>query len=241
VKRNARDLLGWALVLILVAVPSSAGAQVPSVSFDYTPPNPRVGETVQFISSSCDPHGRLWSQDWDLDGDAFFGDGTGLTASTTFSRPGPHTVGLQVMGANGETTTLWRSLVVDSADAPPRPDVTPVMTPFPVVTLGGQLSRGRTRVNLFTIRAPVCASVSVTCQGRGCPLRSVTGVVGHGALRLREVERRFRAGNRLTVAVSRGALVGKMTTFVIRRHSAPLRSDRCLMPGSFTGSRCPGA
>jgi hypothetical protein len=241
VKLATRDLAGWLVVSVVVAAfPASAGAQAPSASFDYTPPNPRVGDTVQFVSSSCDPRGHLWSQDWDLDGDAFFAEGTGPTASATFDSPGPHAVGLEVTGANGNITTLWRTIVVDAADAPARPEDARLMTPFPVVTLGGRLERGATRINLFTVRAPVCAWVSVTCQGRGCPMRTVTGRVGQGALRLREVERRFRAGNRLTVAVWKGALVGKVTTFVIRRRSAPLRSDRCLMPGSLTGSRCPG-
>ena len=40
-------------------------------------------------SSSCDPDGRLWSQDWDLDGDGFYGDATGATASISFAAPGP--------------------------------------------------------------------------------------------------------------------------------------------------------
>jgi hypothetical protein len=236
----ARDLRGWLGGLILVvALPAAAAAQVPSASFDFIPANPRVGDPVQFVSSSCDPRGRLWSQDWDLDGDTFFGDGTGTTASATFTRPGAHVVGLQVMSANGETKTLWRSVLVDDANAPSRPEASRLINPFPVVTLGGRLEGERTRVNLLTVRAPVCAWVSVTCQGRGCPLKTVTALVGRGTLRLRGAERRFRAGNRLTVSVWKGALVGKTTTFTIRRGSAPLRTDLCLLPGSAAGSRCP--
>jgi hypothetical protein len=240
--RSARDLCAWLAGLIaFAALAAPAGAQeLPTAGFDVTPANPRVGDQVQLVSSSCAVGGRLWSQDWDLNGDAFFGDATGATAWATFTQPGTHVVGLQVMSASGETSTRWRTILVDGADAPSRAAPVELMSPFPVVTLGGRLERGHTKVTLFTVQAPVCASVSVTCAGHGCPLTNVTARVGRGALRLRAVERRFRAGNRLTVAVSRGALVGKLTTFAIRRKGAPLRKDRCLLPGSSAGSRCPG-
>ena len=60
-------------------------AERPSASFDVTPANPRAGEPIQLTSSSCDPDGRLWSQDWDLDGDGVYGDATGATASAIFA------------------------------------------------------------------------------------------------------------------------------------------------------------
>src|SRR4051812_42511844 len=180
---------------------------MPTASFDVTPANPRAGDQIILTSSSCDPDGRVWSEDWDLDGDGFYGDATGRTASATFPGPGPHVVGLQVTSASGEVSTRLRTIIVDAADAPPRSEPSPLISPFPVVTLGGRLERSRTGVSLFTVSAPLCAVVAVTCEGRGCPLHSITTHVGRRQLRLRAVQRRFRAGNRLTVAVSKGALV----------------------------------
>jgi hypothetical protein len=237
-----RDRSIWVAVLVAVAalLPSSAiAAQRPSASFDLTPANPRVGEQIQLTSSSCDPDGRLWSQDWDLDGDGFYGDATGATASMSSATPGAHVVGLEVTSASGEVSTQQRTVIVDAADAPARPEPASLISPFPVVTLGGRLELARTRVSLFTVRAPLCATVSVTCRGRACPIGSMTRHVGRGELRLRYVQRRFRAGDRLTVAVSKGALVGKVTEFRFRKHRPPLRTDRCLPPEAATGAPCP--
>ena len=236
-----RDRSIWVAGLVAVALfaaPAHAAAP-PTASFDITPANPRAGEPIQLTSSSCDPDGRLWSEDWDLDGDGFYGEATGPTASVTFTDPGTHLIGLQVMSANGDVSTQLSPVVVDAANAPPRPEPTRLISPFPVITLGGRLQRAATGVNLFTVRAPLCATVVVACRGRGCPLRSVTAHVGDGDLRLRAVERRFRAGNRLTGSVSKGTLLGKLTEFRFRRHRPPLRTDSCLVAATGEGAQCP--
>ena len=234
-----RAIWGAALIAMAAFPGPALAADAPRASFDIMPANPRAGEPIQLISSSCDPDGGLWSQDWDLDGDGFYGDATGATASASFASPGPHVIGLEVTSASGETSTLLRTVIVDAPDAPPHPEAASLINPSPVVTLGGRLERATTRVNLFTVRAPVCATVSVTCDGRGCPFHTIPAHVGHGDLRLRAVQRRFRAGNRLTVAVSKGALIGKLTQFRFRRHRPPVRTDRCLPPGAATGAPCP--
>ena len=113
------------------------------------------------------------------------------------------------------------------------------MSPFPVVTLGGSLTKVGIRVNLFTVRAPVCSTVAVTCRGRSCGRHRLSKRAGSRALRLPALEHRYRAGTRLTVAISKGGLIGKLTTFRVRRGKAPLRRDRCLRPGASEGSRCP--
>jgi hypothetical protein len=229
-----------AALVAVAAVPGAAlAAERPSASFDFKPANPRSGEQIKLTSSSCDPDGSLQSQDWDLDGDGLFDDATGPDAAVTLLGAGSHSVGLRVTSADGAVSTRVRNVLVDSTYAIPRPDTARLMSPFPVVTLGGRLTKAGVRVKLFSIRAPVCASVVVRCKGRGCPRRRTSALVGRRALRLRALERRFRAGAKLTVAVSKGAQIGKFTTFKVRRGKAPLRSDRCLMPGASTGSRCP--
>jgi hypothetical protein len=242
VNSNKRSFAAWLAALVVVAaVPGVAiAAEQPNASFDFTPNNPRSGEQIKLSSSSCDPDGSLQSQDWDLDGDGAFDDATGPLAAVTLSGAGAHNVGLRVTSADGAVSTRTRTVLVDSTYAIPRPDSARLLSPFPVVTLGGRLTKKGIRVKLFTIRAPVCSTVVVRCKGRGCPKRRTTATVGHRALRLRSLERRYRAGTRITVAISKGSRIGKLTTFRVRRDKAPRRSDRCLRPGASTGSRCPG-
>jgi hypothetical protein len=225
----------------VAAVPGVAmAAEQPNASFDFTPNNPRSGEQIKLSSSSCDPDGFLQSQDWDLDGDGAFDDATGPLAAVTLFGAGAHNVGLRVTSADGTVSARTRTVLVDSTYAIPRPDSARLLSPFPVVTLGGRLTKKGIRVKLFTIRAPVCSTVVVRCKGRGCPARRTTATVGHRALRLRSLERRYRARTRITVAILKGSRIGKLTTFRVRRDKAPRRSDTCLRPGASTGSRCPG-
>jgi hypothetical protein len=169
-----------------------------------------------------------------------FAGATGATTSVTFTAPGEHVIGLRVTSAKGDEATAWHTVVVDGPGAPERPQAAPLLSPFPIVTLGGRLTHGETRVNLFRVEAPICSSVSVTCAGRRCPFETVSGLLGHRTLRLRGAERRFRAGTRLVVAISRGGRVGKLTEFRMRRNRPPVRADRCLLPGATRGTTCPG-
>ena len=76
-----------------------AANQPPVASFTFTPGAPLVGATVTFKSTSTDSDGTIVSQAWDLDNDGQFNDGTGLTATTAFTTPGPHVVRLEARPA----------------------------------------------------------------------------------------------------------------------------------------------
>jgi hypothetical protein len=57
---------------------------------------------------------------------------------------------------------------------------------------------------------------------------------------MRTLERRLlRAGVIVKVFVTRAGTVGKFTRFRVRRGKPPLRSDRCLLPGSSVPVQCP--
>jgi hypothetical protein len=60
-------------------------------------------------------------------------------------------------------------------------------------------------------------------------------------LRFKALERTLPAGTRVQVTVTRRGLVGKYTRFRIRRLQLPVRTDRCVMPGSKRPSACPKA
>jgi hypothetical protein len=230
------------LVLAVLAFPGAALAadQSPDASFSFSPQDPQAGQTVQFESSSCDPDGRLVRQAWDLDGDGAYDDAEGPLASWTFSNSGANSVGLEVTAAGGATDTVRRTVVVDTIYALPKPDSTRLMTPFPVVRLAGRLTKKGARIKVLSVlRAPKCARVSVRCRGRSCPVKRASGYVGRGPLRFRRFERRLRAGTVLTIRVTKDAFIGKFTQFKIRKDIAPVRRDRCLLPGATKGTACP--
>lgn len=84
----------------------------PHASFTFAPGSPETGQQVTFSSTST-PDGL--SASWDLNGDGVYGDATGGSASTSFSTPGQHTVGLQV--SDGRTSDSTTAVV--TVDAPP--------------------------------------------------------------------------------------------------------------------------
>lgn len=113
------------------------------------------------------------------------------------------------------------------------------LKPFPVVVIAGRL-RGRvTKVTGFVVRGPSGARVTVRCRGKICPMRRARGAIkANRRLRLRRVQRRYRAGSSLEVRVTGKGRIGKFTRIRFRRGRTPLRSDACLAPGSSRPSSC---
>jgi hypothetical protein len=230
-------------LLALLACPVAALAQDqrPDAAFSFKPEDPRAGQEVRFLSSSCDPDGRLVRQTWDLDGDGVYDDAEGPVATRTFPDSGAREVGLEVTAEGGTTDRHRRTVFVNTVYALPRPDRDRLMSPYPVVRMAGALTRDGARVRVLSVsRAPVCALVRVSCRGRGCPARRrASAYTDRGRLRFRRFERRLREGAVVTVRVSKNDLIGKFTQFRIREGKAPRRRDRCLRPGERSGSPCP--
>ena len=86
----------------------------PVASFEAEPPSGTVPFTVTLANTST---GLVDTIAWDLDGDGFFDDATGQTATRSFDEPGDHTVGLSVTGPGGTGTTSQTI----SASLPPKP------------------------------------------------------------------------------------------------------------------------
>lgn len=228
-----------AATVALLATPAAAGAERPDANFSLSPADPRVGQTVRFESSSCDPDGRLARQAWDLDGDGAYDDARGSTAAATFSSAGAHEIGLAVTSRNGQTDTRRRMLVVDTDYAVPRPPQARLMSPFPIVRLAGQLTSSGAVVRLLAVRGPVCSQAEVTCAGDGCPAKRQRKFLGRGRLRFPLFESRLPAGTVLAIRVTKADLIGKITRFTVREGNAPKRIDRCLRPDQRKPSRCP--
>ena len=105
------------------------------------------------------------------------------------------------------------------------------LRPFPLVRIRGRTTRTGARLSLLAISAPAGARVEVRCGGRGCPRRRAGRVSTGARLRVRAFERHFRVGTVLRVSVTHPGTIGKYTRIRIRRRAAPVRIDRCLVPG----------
>jgi PKD repeat protein len=117
----------------------------------------------------------------------------------------------------------------------------PALLPSPIVRITGSYSRRGVRLRLVAVTAPLGASVTVRCSGRGCPYRQRgprrvvrSGTKAAGAARYLVVpgfrRRLLRPGVKLEVLVSRPGRIGKYTSFRIRSSSPPARRDTCLRP-----------
>jgi hypothetical protein len=114
-----------------------------------------------------------------------------------------------------------------------------MMDPTPVVRIRGRLTRSGARITLLTVRAPRGARIAVRCLGSACPARRWARTAS--VTRVARFQHAFAAGTRLVISVTKPGRIGKHTTIVIRRGAAPMRRDRCLIPGARKPARCPRA
>jgi hypothetical protein len=113
-----------------------------------------------------------------------------------------------------------------------------LMRPFPRVRIKGYVTSTGAVLQLVTVRGPARTRIALACRGRTCPFHRRTRR-GGPRVRLRSLERSFVAGTRLTIRVTKPALIGKYTRIVIRAKQVPFRRDRCLLPGSPRPVPCP--
>ena len=107
--------------------------QAPSAAFNWSPTFPLPGQRVTFQSTSTPPAtASLTSQEWDLDGDGAFDDGTGATVTTSYPTPGPKTVRLRVTDSDGGVDITNATVTVN---APPSAS----FEFFPAAPLAGDL------------------------------------------------------------------------------------------------------
>ena len=126
------------------------------------------------------------------------------------------------------------------------PGITPSPTtsrrfidPFPIVRISGRFRGKRTRFTRVTVNAPRGARIRVACKGRGCPYRR--RAIAVRLVRVRALQRTYRPKATIEIRVTQAQKIGKYTRVLTRRGKAPLRTDRCLMPGKTRPVRCPTA
>jgi hypothetical protein len=128
------------------------------------------------------------------------------------------------------------SVSAPSAVKAPRPTL---MRPFPVVRIRGYFASTGARITLLSVRGPRSARISVRCVGPKCPMSTLS--LPSAPARLHPFERFLPAGTRLQIRVARPGRIGKYASFLIRARRAPLRADRCLLPGGSKPVRCPAS
>lgn len=219
----------------------------PSASFVAFPGAPLTGDPVTLVSTSSDPDGPIASQLWDLNGDGIFADASGPTATTSFKTAGPHTVSLRVTDARGASAVASRTLTVASRPVGAA-SIPQMLSPFPIVRIAGRATRSGVTLRLIVVETAAGSRVELRCRGRGCPQKSQSRVApgrpGTGGFRevsFPRFARSLRVGVVLEIRVTRLDRIGKYTRFVVRRNSAPRRTDSCLMPGRSTPKACPAS
>jgi hypothetical protein len=114
-----------------------------------------------------------------------------------------------------------------------------LLSPFPRIVIAGEITRGSARLTEFTVRALRGAVVRVRCRGRHCPFKSKRLVMRRSRVRVRALERTWRAGPLLEVTVTKTGFIGKFSRFRFRAGNVPRRKDLCIAPGARRPTRCP--
>jgi hypothetical protein len=212
----------------------------PAAAFTYAPLAPLAGDSVVLTSISADPDGPIVSQQWDLEGDMAFDDGTGPTAEVSFPAAGQYPVRLLVTDRDGATAIASATVTVRERPAEP-------ISPFPLVSMLAAVGQQGTTIRELVVKAPAGARVRVRCRGGGCPFRSFgqtadTQVRSARILRIHRFGKYLlRPGTVIEIRVTRRGEVGKYTRFLIRKGRPPKRTDLCLVPGSQRPARCPSS
>jgi hypothetical protein len=229
-----------ALVLMAVSAPAALAADPLVAAFHRDPGDSVVlltGQQATFTSDST-PCSTL---SWTVDG---VPSGSAQSIRRAFAEPGLHVVSLKAM-LNGQSKSASSTFGVEAPLYPlppslPTPLSPALMKPFPTVRLVGVAFARGTRIGLLDVRSvPRLACVTVRGGGRGCPFKTRRRAATTGRVRLPRFRHLLRPRARLQIFVRAPGVIGKYTAFRIRAAKRPVRTDRCLMPGSSTKpTRC---
>ena len=112
-----------------------------------------------------------------------------------------------------------------------------MIRPYPTVRISGSLTKRGADVALLTVKAPKGVRITLTCEGKGCPLQEVAQATS--LFHIQQFERELVAGTKLTITVTKPGYITKVTTITIRKGKGPARTDRCQQPGQTKLIACP--
>jgi hypothetical protein len=100
------------LAVVGATLHAGVAQALPLANFDWSPKAPLTHQQLTFVSTSTPNPDPIASLQWDLDEDDVYDEATGATATWTFTRPGPHTVGLRATDTLGGTDTRHIRVVI---------------------------------------------------------------------------------------------------------------------------------
>lgn len=119
------------------------------------------------------------------------------------------------------------------------------MQPFPIVRFVGKVTRTGVELTRVSVKGPAASSIVTRCRPASkCPYKQRSRLIPgpQGAtrtVRIKQLERRYRAGATVRVFIVKPGFIGKYTSFIIRRGKQPRRYDRCLRGLELKQIRCP--
>jgi PKD repeat protein len=211
------------------------GNQLPTARFAFSPRTARVGDPVEFVSSSFDSDGQVKGQAWDLNGDGRFDDAHGDDVIYTYTDAGPKTVRLQVTDSAGASAVAVRTITVKAVPKP-KPGF---LRPPPHVRFSGLIFSKGMRMEILGASGPRGALVTVRCSGKGCPVKQRRKRIKRGSVRFHSFERFLRRGIRLQFFVTKPNTIGTYRSYTIRAGKAPAIRNGCVTGTKLKRSRCP--
>src|SRR5206468_1867681 len=101
---------------------------------------------------------------------------------------------------------------------PTKPSSPARISPDPVIRFAGRLTRTGAYIRVLQVKAPNRSTLSVRCVGRDCPFRHRTMKVGGRSIsstvvrvRIPALQRAFRAGTVIELAITQQGKIGKFT------------------------------
>ncbi len=145
----------------------------PLASVAVSPQSPNVGDVVTFTDTSRDPDGRVVARAWDLDADGAFDDGRDSTATTVFTRPGEHTIRLEVTDDRGAVNIALVSIDVrqpapieiKSVGVPAAPPALPAVVEVSSAKALTPFTRGRNAAIRFELSVATQVKIQVARAG----------------------------------------------------------------------------
>ena len=107
----------------------------------------------------------------------------------------------------------------------------------PSIRIAGRFKGTRTTLTRVTVKTPRGTRIRIRCSGKGCPFKRKA--VAAKLISLRSLRRTYRPKATIEIRVTKAKKIGKYTRVRTRRGKAPVRIDRCLMPGKTKPVRCP--
>jgi hypothetical protein len=125
-------LAALGLAVVCATLHAGVAQALPAANFEWSPEAPLTHQQLTFVSTSTPNPDPIASLQWDFDEDDVYDEASGAKATWTFTRPGPHTVGLRATDTLGGFATRHIRIVIGN-----RTPVPSVVT-LPVAPAPGQ-------------------------------------------------------------------------------------------------------